>query len=298
MFSLKDLIDCLHVERLDTYLFRGASLDLALPRVFGGQVLAQSLNAAYRTVESDRRPHSLHAYFLRPGDKSLPIIFEVDPIRDGRSFTTRRVVAKQNGKAIFNCSISFQITEDGLSHQIDLPIDVPQPEALESDVNWARKLGQGKSGLTEEKYRAMMLLFNTDVVDMRSTHRIESLEPRIDEPRHGFWFKFNGEVGDDPVIHRTLLAFISDKALMSTGLRPHPVGFLTHKIIGASLDHAMWFHGDIRVDKWVYYYMDSPRSMRARDFNRGSFYTKDGSLIASTAQEGLIRLVGKKEQKS
>ncbi len=297
MFTLKDLTDCLHVEQLDRYLFRGHSLDLGLPRVFGGQVLAQALNAAYRTVETERRPHSLHAYFLRPGDNDLPIIFEVDPIRDGRSFTTRRVVAKQNGKAIFNCSISFQIIEPGLSHQIDLPIDVALPETLEPDVEWAKKLGQSGSGLTEAKYRAMMLLFNTDVVDMRSTHRMTTLEPTIDEPSHGFWFKFNGDIGDDPIIHRTLLAFISDKALMSTGLRPHPVSFISHKIIGASLDHAMWFHEDIRVDQWLYYYMDSPRSARARDFNRGSFYTREGGLIASSAQEGLIRVIGKKETK-
>lgn len=295
-FSISDLTDCLHVEQLDTNLFRGNSLTLGLPRVFGGQVAAQALNAAYRTVDPERRPHSLHSYFLRPGDNQRPIIYEVDPIRDGRSFTTRRVVAKQNGKAIFNCSISFQITEDGLSHQMDLPIDVAMPEDLEPDVEWAKNLGLSGSGLTQDKYRAMMLLFNTDVVDMRSTHRITTLEPKEEEPHHGFWFKFNGEIGDDPVTHRTLLTFISDKALMSTGLRPHAVSLSSHKIIGASLDHAMWFHSDIRVDQWLYYYMDSPRSARARDFNRGSFYTREGKLIASTAQEGLIRVVGKKEK--
>lgn len=295
-FSISDLTDCLHVEQLDTNLFRGNSLTLGLPRVFGGQVAAQALNAGYRTVAPERRPHSLHSYFLRPGDNQRLIIYEVDPIRDGRSFTTRRVVAKQDGKAIFNCSISFQITEDGLSHQMDLPIDVAMPEDLEPDVEWAKNLGQDGSGLSEDKYRAMMLLFNTDVVDMRSTHRITTLEPKVEEPHHGFWFKFNGEIGDDPVTHRTLLTFISDKALMSTGLRPHPVSFISHKIIGASLDHAMWFHSDIRVDQWLYYYMDSPRSARARDFNRGSFYTREGKLIASTAQEGLIRVVGKKEK--
>lgn len=298
MFNLKDLIDCLHVEELDTFLYRGTSLDLSLPRVFGGQVLAQSLNAAYRTVDSARRPHSLHAYFLHPGDKSRPIIYEVDPIRDGRSFSTRRVVAKQNGKAIFNCSISFQIIEDGLSHQIDLPIDIPAPETIDSDVEWAKRLGQHESGMTEEKFRTMMLVFNTDVVDIRSTHRMRLLDPTPEKPEHGFWFKFNGDIGDDPIIHRTLLAFISDKALMGTGLRPHPVTFLSHKIIGASLDHAMWFHGDIRVDQWVYYYMDSPRSMRSRNYNRGSFYTKEGALIASTSQEGLIRIVGKRDIES
>ena len=295
-FTITDLMKCLHVEQLDTCLFRGDSLTFGLPRVFGGQVAAQALNAAYRTVDPDRKPHSLHSYFLRPGDNQRPIIFDVDPIRDGRSFSTRRVVAKQDGKAIFNCAISFQITEDGLSHQMDLPINVPMPEDLEPDVEWAKSLGQSGSGLTEEKYRAMMLLFNTDVVDMRSTHRMTSIEPTIDEPHHGFWFKFNGDIGDDSVAHRTLLTFISDKALMSTGLRPHPVSFISHKIIGASLDHSMWFHEDIRVDQWIYYYMDSPRSARARDYNRGSFYTREGKLIASTAQEGLIRVVGKKEK--
>lgn len=293
--TISDLTNCLHVEEIDTCLFRGTSLTLGLPRVFGGQVAAQSLNAAYRTVDPARRPHSLHAYFLRPGDNTKPIIYEVDPIRDGRSFSTRRVVAKQNGKAIFNCSISFQIIEEGLSHQIDLPIDVPMPETLQSDVDWAKSLGSGKSGMTEDKYRAMMILFKTDVVDTRSTHRMTSLDPTIEEPHHGFWFKFNGDIGDDPVTHRTLLTFMSDKALMSTGLRPHPVNFASHKIIGASLDHALWFHDEIRVDQWLYYYMDSPRSARARDYNRGSFYTREGKLIASTAQEGLIRVIGQKD---
>jgi len=243
MFTREEFLSKMHVEELDTLLFRGNALQLGLPRVFGGQVLGQALNAAVRTVDADRKPHSLHGYFLRPGDLSRPILYEVDPIRNGRSFSTRRVVGKQRGEAIFNASISFQVVEEGYS-----------TPGLET-----------------------------------------SILPGEFEPRYGFWFKFNDAIGDDPITHRTLLAFISDKALMSTSLRPHPVSFRTHKIIGASLDHAMWFHDEIRVNQWIYYHLDSPRSARSRGFNRGSFYTEDGQLICSTAQEGLIRVVGERE---
>jgi len=236
MFTLEEFLSKMHVEEIDTLLFSGDPLEMGLPRVFGGQVLGQALNAAVRTVDLERRPHSLHAYFLRPGDITRPIIYEVDPIRDGRSFSTRRVVAKQKGKAIFNASISFQIVEDGLSHQIDLPSHIPGPENILPDIEHVKKLG---------------------------------------------------------ITHRTLLAFISDKALMSVGMMPHLWNRNTHRMIGASLDHAMWFHSEIRVNQWIYYHIDSPRSARARDLGRGSFYTQDGELIASTAQEGLIRIVEK-----
>jgi len=230
----------------------------AAKRIFGGQVLGQALNAAVRTVEPERRPHSLHGYFLRPGDLSRPIVYEVDPIRNGRSFSTRRVVGKQRGKAIFNASISFQIVEDGLSHQFDFPENVQHYSELSNDLEHSDKVG-AMMGLSGEAFRSFYLIFGTDVLETRT-----------------------------PGLETTIL-------LMSTALRPHLVNFQTHKIIGASLDHAMWFHEEIRVDQWIYYHLDSPRSARSRGFNRGSFYTEDGRLICSTAQEGLIRVIGERD---
>lgn len=288
MFLFDDLQNLLHVEQLDRFLFRGCNLKIALPRVFGGQVLAQALNAAYRSVPDHLRPHSLHAYFLRPGDPTKQIIYEVDPIRDGRSFSTRRIVAKQNGEAIFNSSISFHKQEDGLSHQMDLPKGIPTPEELGSDYDYYRER------LSKAEDLAQWVFMPEAVIDMRSHKRRDLLEPEAASSDHGFWFRFKQDVKDDPITHMTILAFISDKSLMSTGLRPHPVNFYTHKIIGASLDHAMWFHTNINLNQWIYYHMDSPRAAGARDFNRGSFYTQSGELIASTAQEGLIRVVGEK----
>ena len=291
MFTREEFLSKMHVEELDELLFRGEPLQMGLPRVFGGQVLGQALNAAVRTVDPERKPHSLHAYFLRPGDINRPIIYEVDPIRDGRSFATRRVVGKQRGKAIFNCSISFQIFEDGLSHQIDLPADIPRPEDVLPDLEHLAELAKTRPELTPERLHSTALLFDNSIVEVRTPELAKSLVPGEYEPRYGFWFKFNDAIGDDPITHRTLLAFISDKALMSVGMMPHNVNRKTHRLIGASLDHAMWFHSEIRVNQWIYYHIDSPRSARARDFGRGSFYTQSGELIASTAQEGLIRIV-------
>lgn len=287
MFNFDDLQANLHVERLDQFLFRGTSLQMGLPRVFGGQVLAQSLNAAYRSVDNALRPHSLHAYFLRPGDTQRQIIYEVDPIRDGRSFSTRRVVAKQNGEPIFNASISFHKLEDGLVHQMDMPNDIPDPETMEPDHIYYTKLMKETPELSKPFY------FSDAVVDVRTHGHRDLLNPKPSESTNGYWFKFKGKVNDDPIAHRTLLAFISDKRLMGTSLRPHPVNFHTHTIMGASLDHAMWFHTAINMDQWIYYHMDSPRAERARGFSRGSFYSQDGVLIASSAQEGLIRVKDK-----
>jgi len=295
MFTRDEFLSKMHVEELDTYLFRGEALQMGLPRVFGGQVLGQVLNAAVRTVDPERRPHSLHGYFLRPGDLSRPIIYEVDPIRDGRSFSTRRVVGKQKGEAIFNASLSFQKVEDGVEHQMDMPVGIPAPDEVKPDHKQARQLIQSIPGLTFEKFRSMYLIFDPDMVDLRTPQLHQVIEPRAFDPQFGFWFKFHDDIGDDPIVHRTLLAFISDKALMSTSLLPHDVNFLTHRIIGASLDHAMWFHSEIRVNQWIYYHLDSPRAARARGLNRGSFFSQEGELIASTAQEGLIRVVGARE---
>jgi len=293
MFSFQDFQSKMHVEEIDTLLFRGEALQMGLKRVFGGQVLGQALNAAVRTVDNERTPHSLHGYFLRPGDLTRPIIYEVDPIRDGRSFTTRRVVAKQKGEAIFNASISFQKIEDGVAHQMDLPVDVPMPDSLAPDIEQAAHIAATIPEVTTEKIRTVTLLFDPEVVDLRTPNFERLVTPGHYPPHYGFWFKFNKDIGDDPIAHRTALAFISDKGLMGTGLQPHNIDFTTQRLIGASLDHAMWFHCNIRVDQWIYYHLDSPRTARNRSFNRGSFYTQSGELIASTAQEGLIRIVPK-----
>lgn len=291
MFTWQELHDTLHVEQLDTYLFQGNSLSLGLRRVFGGQVLAQSLNAAARSVEPDKVPHSLHGYFLRPGDFNRPIIFEVDPIRNGRSFSTRRVVARQNGEAIFNSSISFHRVEESPEHQMELPGNVPPPDQVQSDNERISALIANNPDVDSKRLRSDYLLFPEDVVELRSPFPRNVLTAEPADPEHGFWFRFVADIGDDPVMHQTLLSYISDKALMGTGIRPHNIGFFTHKLMWASLDHAMWFHSDIRVDDWVYYHLDSPKSGRARTFNRGSFYTQSGELIASTVQEGLFRLI-------
>lgn len=295
MFTRDDLLTKMHVEEIDTLLFRGDALQMGLPRVFGGQVLGQALNAAVRTVDANRQPHSLHGYFLRPGDLSRPIIYEVDPIRNGRSFSTRRVVGKQRGEAIFNASISFQIFEEGLEHQIDIPEHIAHYSQLDSDIAYLDAISKDDPVLSVERYRAVNLVFDEDIIEFRTPNLRALMKAGNTTESYGFWFRFNDAIGDDPITQQTLLAFISDKGLMSTALRAHPVGFETHKIIGASLDHAMWFHDDIKVNQWIYYHIDSPRSSRARGLNRGSFYDQNGCLIASTAQEGLMRVVGKKD---
>lgn len=294
MFSLQDYLEKMHVEEIDTLLFRGQALQMGLSRVFGGQVVGQALNAAVRTVEPERKPHSFHSYFLRPGDLSRPIIYEVDPIRDGRSFSTRRVVAKQGGEAIFNASISFHLVEEGVEHQMDMPKGIPMPETLMSDLDMAEKMAQDIDGLTLDTFRSYTLLFDKELVDMRTPKLMQTVKTGAYAPEYGFWFKFNPAIGDDPIAHRTALAFISDKALMSTGLQPHSLNHKTHRLIGASLDHALWFHEKIDVNQWLYYHLDSPRSAGNRAYNRGAFYTKQGVLIASSAQEGLIRIVPRK----
>jgi len=290
MLNLKMLTDVLNIEQLDTYLFRGQSIIFNLPRVFGGQVLGQALNAANRSVAEDRRPHSMHAYFLRPGNAEKPIIYDVDPIRDGGSFSTRRVVAKQDGRAIFNSSISFHKLEtDQFEHQMEWELPPPPPDQFEPDDIALDKLIQQYPDAPRP------FTFPSDVIDLRTPEPRNYFKPEPREPIDGFWFRIKDLDIDDPIIHRTLLAFVSDKRLMGTGIRAHPVSFLSGDIMGASLDHSLWFHSDIRVNQWIYYHMDSPKSGRARTFSRGSFYTKNGALIASSAQEGLFRKLTKKE---
>ena len=278
--DLEKLLKYLEVDAIDKYLFIGKSPKQPA-RIFGGQVLAQSLNAAIRTVPHDRVAHSLHGYFLRPGDPLKQIVYEVDPIRDGRSFTTRRVVAKQDGCAIFNTAISFQVPEEGLSHQSTMP-DVPPPEALESEQKELAKLAK--------QYPDRIQTWNFGPIERRRILARDRINPQPQEPVQHIWFKVRGDVGADPRRHQTLLAYISDFGLLGTALYPHPYAPHSRRIQEASLDHALWFHRPFRVDDYLLYSLDSPNSAAGRGFSRGSFYSRDGVLVASSAQEALLRL--------
>ena len=280
---LSELVKHLNVEQIDKLLFRGLTPDRKRKRVYGGQVLAQAINAALRTVESERNVHSLHAYFLRPGNPSIPIIYDVDPIRDGKSFTTRRVRAIQDGKAIFNASMSFQIVEEGLEHQFDMPT-VPGPDGLDSDEEYLRKLVEKHPNLVPPSMRT------GQPIEIRRLQHTEPLAPEKLKPETGLWMRSNGNLTDDPIIHQTMLAYLSDYFLMGTALLPHGVSILESRVQAASLDHALYFHAPFRADEWLFYHMDSPVSSGGRGLNRGTIYTQEGRLVASSLQEGLIRI--------
>jgi len=279
--DLDELLGLLQVEQLDACLFRGRSPSGRTRRVYGGQVLAQAMNAATRTVDPARRVHSQHAYFLRPGDPARPIIYDVDPIRDGKSFSTRRVVARQGGRAIFNTSISFQVPEPGLEHQEPMP-EVPPPESVESDFDFYTRLAAEQP----ERHRAPQ----RHAVDYRVIERIDPVSHPPAAARYGVWMKTVGRLPEVPGIHETLLAFMSDNYLMSTGLRPHGRGYDHPELQTASLDHGLWFYDGFRADEWLYYHLLSPRSAQGRGLNLGYIYTRDGRLVAAAVQEGLMRL--------
>lgn len=278
---LQKLTDLLEAERIDKYLFIGQSPRLP-QRVFGGQVMAQALYAASNTLEEPLPAHSMHAYFLRPGDPSRQIVYEVDPIRDGRSFTTRRVVAKQDGVAIFNTAVSFHRREEGLEHQFSAP-EVPAPESLETDREYWQRVEEE----TGEKFVDSLIM---SPIERRPVSRRSYTDPDLREPLQHYWFRVPGDVGDDPVRHQILLAYMSDFALLGTALLPHPYSGHSREVQTASLDHAIWFHRPCRVDDYLLYTMDSPVSHGSRGFSRGSFYDREGVLVASTAQESLMRL--------
>lgn len=266
---LNDLVGLLGLEALEENLFRGSSQDLGLPQLFGGQVLGQALSAASQTVTPERRAHSLHGYFLRPGDALRPVVYQVDAVRDGGSFTTRRVTAIQKGRPIFFCSASFHGEEPGPTHQPVAP-EVPTPEAL-----------QAAPGARIERFNGLPVEF------LFVGDEAEPGQPA----RKRVWFRLAGELPGDPVLHRYLLAYGSDFNLLTTALVPHGLHFRDPKLKIASLDHALWFHHDVKVDDWLLYDMDSPWSGGARGFTRGSIYDRQGRLVASTAQEGLTRLL-------
>src|SRR4051812_20876498 len=281
---LADLRQQLELERLEVNLFRGQSRDTGGPQVFGGQVLGQALKAASATIDDGRVVHSLHAYFMRRGDFSKPIVYSVDRSRDGGSFSTRRVLAIQNGEQIFICSASFQTPEPGLEYQASAP-RVPPPEELKPFT----KPPQTALEKLPEKLRRWLEIERP--FEFRPVQAYNPLAPVACEPVRQIWMRAVDKLPDDDALHRCLLAYISDYWLLDTSTMPHGSSFLRGNLIMASIDHAIWFHRAGRVDEWLLYSLDSPSSSGARGFARGSLYSRSGVLVASTAQEGLIRLV-------
>ena len=280
---LADLLELLKLERLEINLFRGQSRDIVGPRVYGGQVLGQALSAAQQTVEQPRCAHSIHAYFLRAGDASAPIVYDVDRSRDGRSFSSRRVVAIQHGRPILNLAASFQVPEEGIEHQDTMP-DVPGPDELRDVVEYARELNDD----VPEKLRRSFT--SNRPFEFRPTHKPDFLDAQRRAPKQHVWFRAVDSVPDDQDLHRALLAYVSDYNLLATATLPHGITFPHGNVQMASLDHAMWFHRPLKVDDWLLYTLDSPRASGARGLARGLIFDRGGTLVASAAQEGLIRV--------
>ncbi|MBX2811818.1 MAG: acyl-CoA thioesterase II [Myxococcales bacterium] len=282
MSVLTELVEQLRLERIEVNLFRGQSRNPGWGRVFGGQVVGQALSAAAQTVPEERPVHSLHAYFLRPGDTELPIVYEVDRIRDGKSFTTRRVVAVQKGRPIFNLAASFQITEPGLEHQMTMP-NVPPPENLVSDQELALRI----EDTIPEVLKTFALAERG--IEMRPVEPYDSFEPEQMPPYRYVWCRAAGVLPDEDALHRYLLAYASDFHFLGTALHVHGTNWLMPNMQVASLDHAMWFHRPFRLDSWLLYVVESPSTAGARGLVHGQFFTREGLLVASTMQEGLIR---------
>ncbi|AIU73837.1 acyl-CoA thioesterase II [Hafnia alvei] len=280
--ALKNLLDLLDLEKIEEGIYRGQSEDLGLRQVFGGQVVGQALYAAKQTVPLERNIHSFHSYFLRPGDSSQPIIYDVENLRDGNSFSARRVKAVQHGKPIFYMTASFQTAEQGFEHQNVMP-DVPAPESLKSESEIASNMAHLIPESVREKFTCEKPL------EMRPVSFHNPLMGKVEEPIRNVWFKANGEMPDDPRIHQYLLGYASDFNFLPTALQPHGKGFLEPGMQVATIDHSMWFHRPFRLDEWLLYAVESTSASGARGFVRGQFYNRAGELIASTVQEGVIR---------
>jgi len=285
MESIDQVLELMNLEQLDVCLYRGQSYKTPWERVFGGQVLGQSLHAAYQTVPKDRIAHSMHAYFILPGDCDHPIIYEVDTIRDGGSFTTRRVVAKQRGKAIFNMAASFQLAQSGLEHQMDMP-KVKAPEDTKSVSERLKPI----KFLSPKIYKKLIGI-DPNAFEFRPVTNPYSLPPQNLDPYLQVWFKSIAKADVDLPMQQQLLAAASDFGLLRTAALPHQTRIMMKKMVFASLDHAMWFHKDFRIDEWMLFETDSPSASNSRGFTRGSIYNRDGVLIASVAQEGLMRIL-------
>jgi len=280
--SINDLIALLDLEEIERNHYRATGPSDGWQRVYGGQVIGQALVAASRTVEDERVAHSLHGYFLRPGELGVPILYKVDRIRDGKSFTTRRVLAIQHGEAIFTLSISFQRAEEGLSHQFDMP-EAPPPEGLQDESElravWAEQAPEHFATWNRDR-----------PIECRPVEPKDLFKPESRPPRQMCWMKARDALPDDPRLHQCVLAYLSDWTLLDTATLPHAVSFMQDNVQMASLDHAMWFHRPFRADEWLLYVQDSPAAGNARGLNRGLIYSRDGVLVASVAQEGLIRV--------
>lgn len=278
-----ELVALMQLEPLGGDRFRAQSEDIGTPAVFGGQVLGQSLAAASLTVGADRPVHSMHAYFLLPGEHA-PIEYSVDRVRDGRSFTTRHVVARQGERIIFEMSASFQTVDDGVEHQLSMPT-VEGPEGLASELDQRLALGDR----LPERWRIKGL--EPHGIEYRRVEADDLLTPIVRPSESAIWMRAIAPLPDDPVVHRALLAYASDHGLLRAAMLPHGLSFMSGQVRPASLDHAMWFHRDFRMDDWLLYVLDSPSASGARGLCRGSLFTRDGRLVASTAQEGMLRIV-------
>jgi len=284
MTAMQELLSILDLERLEHNLFRGRSPKLDWQRVFGGQTIAQALVAAQRTVDADRHVHSLHGYFMRPGDTKVPIIYEVDRIRDGGGFTTRRVVAIQHGHAIFSLEASFQVEEGGLEHHVPMPLNVPSPDSL---LDQRQLLGEYGDRVPEgiKRYWERDRPLEVKPIMLKHYTSREKLEPHQD-----IWIRTTGPVPADRALRSAVLAYLSDMTLLDTSTFAHGRAVFDPDIQAASLDHAMWFHRPHPLDGWLLYSQDSPSTQDGRGLSRGAIYGQDGTLIASVAQEGLIRV--------
>ena len=279
----EELLSLLQLERLEENFFRGESRDIGTRYVFGGQVLGQALSAAQQTVDSDRSAHSLHAYFLRAGDIEHPILYNVERTRDGGSFSVRRVTAIQHGQPIFNFSASFQVEEPGVEHQLTMP-EVPKP----ADVAPPTPLPPEELAKLPPKLQRWF--GRSGPFEFRHVYPRDDLHPPKRPPYQQVWFRLSNRIADSAMLHRALLAYASDFHLIGTTMFPHGISFLQRNVQVASLDHALWFHRPFRVDEWLLYSCDSPTAQGGRGLARGMIYSEDGRLVASTAQEGLIRL--------
>lgn len=282
---IRQLIDLLDVEMIDTDHYRGARQPGGVGRVFGGQVIAQALQAAQRTMDDGKSAHSLHAYFMRPGNEDYPIDYRVKRDFDGRSFSNRRIVALQEGRPILNMTASFQTPEDGLAHQDAMP-DVPLPEDLRPESELRAEI----EAQVPERFRPFFL--RPRPIEIRPCVPRRWFSPEKGEPRQSSWFRTTRPLPDDPALHRAALVYATDMMLLGTSLLAHGVNLMTHNLQTASLDHAVWLHEPFRFDDWLLYVCDSPWAGHARGFNRGQVFSRDGRLVASTAQEGLIRMRG------
>lgn len=281
-YDVTDLLALLDLEPIEFNIYRGTNRDIGSGRVFGGQVLAQALVAAQRTVEEERTAHSLHGYFILPGDLNVPIVYFVDRLRDGKSFTTRRVTAIQHGRAIFNMSVSFHIREPGLEHQLAMP-DVPPPESLTSELDIIRAAADRVPETIRE------VITQDRPIDFRMVEEIDPFDPRKQPPVRHMWMRANGPMRAEPLAHQAVLAYASDYGLLGTALQPHGRSYRRPDIQVASLDHSLWLHRPSRCDDWLLYVIDSPVTAGARGFSRGTIFTREGQLVASVAQEGLTR---------